>query len=71
MKLEFPKMIYKTKDDYKIVLNAVELEDAINKGFKLHWQDVVALNTKQIDAKIESLDKEIKAPRKKAKKWQQ
>lgn len=39
MKQEFPKMVYKTKESYKIVQNESELQNAISEGFKLHWQD--------------------------------
>lgn len=46
-------MIYKTKEIYKIVSNDLELQDCLNSGWMLHWDD--------IDAKIKELKvKEVK-----------
>ena len=71
--MEFPKMVYKTRQDYKIVKNEVELKDAFTQGFKTH-SDLIAVGridserVKQIDSKIERVSKEIKILEKKKRK---
>jgi hypothetical protein len=37
--MKFPKMVYLAKDNYRIVQNEIELEEAYNKGFCDHWLD--------------------------------
>ena len=70
MKQKFPKMVYLTRESYKIVQNESELKNALSQGFRLHWQDPVVVRSdseraEPIEAKVEAI---IQKPKKK--KWQ-
>jgi hypothetical protein len=39
--MKFPKMVYLAKDNYRIVQNEIELEDAYNKAYVDHWLQCV------------------------------
>lgn len=63
---QYPRMLYLTRDKYCIVKNEVEQEDAMVKGFKLHWLDPspvtkTADRIEQIDSRVKEIDAQIAA----------
>lgn len=56
VKQEYPKALYKTRENYIIVKDLAAHEDAKARGFYEHWNDV---KTDSVFGSVDSLDKRI------------
>ena len=77
--MDFPRMVYKTKEDCLVVNNRVEYEDMVKEGYAVHW-DAEACKRKleslgelkKVEGPVKEEIEEKKAPKfslkKKAKK---